>query len=58
MNTRLFKVCFSYLLEMSYSRSVSQFLEIISSAVTYTVTRKKVNGGGCYVASIHLKGIR
>ena len=42
MNTRPF------LLEMSYSHSVSQFLEISSSTVTYTVTGKKVNRGGGY----------
>ena len=41
VNTRLFKVCFSYLLEMTCSRCVSQFL-------TCTVTGKRVNRGGGY----------
>ena len=51
MNTRPFKVCFSYLLEMSYSRCVRQFLEISSSTVTCTVPGKRVNrGGGCEMA--------
>ena len=48
VNTRLFKVCFSYLLEMSYSRCVRQFLEISSSTVTCTVPGKRVNRGGGY----------
>ena len=48
VNTRLFKVCFSYLLQMSYSRCVRQVLEISSSTVTCTVTGKRVNRGGCY----------
>ena len=38
VNTRLFKACLSYLLEMSYSRCVSQFLEISSSTVTCAVS--------------------
>ena len=38
VNTRLFKACLSYLLEMSYSRCVSQFLEISSSIVTCAVS--------------------
>ena len=46
--TRLFKVCFSYLLEMSHSRCVGKFLEISSSTVTCTVTGKRVNLGGGY----------
>ena len=51
VNTRLFEVCFSYLLEMSYSRCVSQFLEISSSTATCAVTGKGVNrGGGCEMA--------
>ena len=64
VNTRLFKVCFSHLLEMSYSCCVCQFLEISSSTVTCTVTGKRVNRGGGYglevpsLASIHLKGTR
>ena len=33
---------------LSYSRCVSQFLEISSSTVTCTVTGKRVNGGGGY----------
>ena len=33
---------------LSYSRCVSQFLEISSSAVTCTVTGKRVNRGGGY----------
>ena len=50
-NTRLFKVCFSHLDEMCYSRCVSQFLEISSNTVTCAVTGKKVNrGGGCEMA--------
>ena len=48
VNTCLFKVCFSYLLEMSYSRCVRQFLEISLSTVTCTVTGKRVNRGGGY----------
>ena len=49
MNTRPFEVCFSYLLEMSYSRCVSQsVLEINSSTVTCTETDKRVNRGGGY----------
>ena len=48
VNMRLFKVCFSYLLEMSYSRCVRQFLEISSSTVTCTVTGKRVNRGDGY----------
>ena len=48
VNTPLFKVCFSHLVEMSYSRCVSPFLEISSNTVTCTVTGKRVNrGGGC-----------
>ena len=51
VNTRLFEVCFSHLDEMSYSRRVSQFLEISSNTVTCTVTRKRVNrGDGCEMA--------
>ena len=52
VNTRLFEVCFSHLDEMSYSRCVSQFLEISSNtAVKCAVTGKRVNrGGGCEMA--------
>ena len=46
VNTRLFEVCFSHLDAMSYSRCVSQFLEISSNTVTYAVTGKRVNRGG------------
>ena len=42
VNTRLFEVCFSHLDEMSYSRCVSQFLEISSNSVTCAVTEKRV----------------
>ena len=48
VNTRLFEVCFSYLLEMSYSRCVRQLLEISSSTVTCTMTGKRVNLGSGY----------
>ena len=45
VNTHLFEVCLSHLDEMSYSRCVSQFLEI---TVTCAETGKRVNrGGGC-----------
>ena len=53
LNTRLFEVCFiGHADEMSYSRCVSQFLEISSNtAVTCAVTGKRVNrGGGCEMA--------
>ena len=51
VNTRLFEVCFSNLNEMSYSRCVSQFLEISSNTVTCAETGKRVNrGGGCETA--------
>ena len=46
VNTRLFKVCFSYLLGISYSRCASQFLEISSSTVTCAVTEKRENRSG------------
>ena len=55
VNTRLFKVCFSYLLETSYSRCVSQFLEISSSTLTCAVTGKRVNRGGCYGLEVHFQ---
>ena len=48
VNTRLFKVCFSHLDEMSYSLCVSQFFEISSNTITCAITRKRVNRGGGY----------
>ena len=40
-----------YILEMSYSSCVSQFLKISSNTVTCTVTGKRENrGGGCEMA--------
>ena len=50
VNTRLFEVCFSYLLEMSFLRCVRQFLDISLSTVTCTctMTGKRVNLGGSY----------
>ena len=55
VNTRLFKVCFSYLLETSYSRCVSQFLEISSSTLTCAVTGKRVHRGGRYGLGVHFQ---